>query len=417
MSDGVLLEHKPSLKLSWLRCSAREHWLRLAIGLWIGFAIALTVKGYVTPTYRSTYPAFAAGARDFWQGETEYGSEGYYYGPTFALAFTPFALLPDSIGATLWNWLNLGVFLYATHRFFRDFIATRFPQTYEGLFLVLLLIGSARSLWSAQSNAILIGCVLLAVVEILHKRWWRAALCLAIPVHIKIWPIAIAALLIVQYPKRLLGRFIAMLGLLAALPLLTHSPSYVAYYYHTWKNTLLTRQTQAIRWGGYRDAWTLWETMVGNVDKHVFSAVGLLMAAVVLTWSLAMHWQVSDKRRVLMTTIGLWASWQMLFGPGSERLTLIILAPTTVALVCYCYQEQRGRLMATIGAILAFVIGTGEVERRLLPIWPEAMAVLPIGVVAIVVATIWPHAMFRRLILGMRATRTALTAWRTSPEM
>lgn len=416
MSDGLSYPQTPSLSFAWLRCSAREHWLRIAVCLWIAFAIALTVKGYTKPNYRSTYPSFSTGARDFWRAETNYGREGYYYGPTFAFGFTPFALLPDPIGATLWNWLSLGVFLYATQRFYREFIAVRFPQASAGLFFTLLLMGSARSLWSSQSNAILIGCVLLGAVELLHKRWWRAAFCLALPVHIKIWPIAIAALLIVQYPRRLLGRWLVMVGVLAALPLLTHSPGYIANYYQAWQQSLATRQMEAVRWGGYRDAWTLWESLIGDVDKRMFSVVGLAVAGFVLAWTLGMHWKVRDPRRVLLSTIGLWGAWQMLFGPGSERLTLIILAPATVAMLYECYQLRSGRGIVTLGAVVAFLIGTGSVERMLLPLWPAAVALMPIGVILVAFAFLWPHGTVRGWIASLRASRPAPTPWPTASE-
>ncbi len=39
------------------------HWMRIAIGLWVGFTIAAEVKAWRHPDQHAVYPVFAAGAR------------------------------------------------------------------------------------------------------------------------------------------------------------------------------------------------------------------------------------------------------------------------------------------------------------------------------------------------------------------
>lgn len=382
-----------------------DRWLRLAIILWIILTVILTVKGIMQPTRRSVYGCFAAGARDFWSSQEHYGRDGYYYGPTFALAFSPFAHLPDPVGATLWNWFNVAVFLYALQRFHREVLAPRWPKVTLGALLCLTIIGATRSLYSAQSNALLLALVLLAVVEIVHRRWWRAALCLAIPVHIKIWPLAIAALLILRYPRELLLRWGVIVAMLAAAPLLSHPPEYVVKYYGMWQACLAERQIDAQRWPGYRDAWTLWETLIGPVNKHVYTTVQLGTAAMLAGWCLLAKFKRYDERTTLWTTVNLWTVWQMLLGPGSERLTVIIVAPAAAWLLLKSYQEQRGRVLATISTSLIFVLGTGEVERRLHLLTPWADAAFPVGMLLLSVSLVWP----RDLIAA------SLARWRSSP--
>jgi hypothetical protein len=362
------------------KTSLATHWLRAAIIAWAIFFVVLTIKGAVQPNHRSVYFAFTAGARDFWAGDEFYGRDGFYYGPVFALMMTPFAQLPDPLGAVLWNWFNAAVFLFAVVRFYRDVIAPRFPNILLGTLLVLTLIGSARSIYAAQSNALIIGMILLASVEIVHRRWWRAAFCLALPVHMKIWPLAAAMLLCVRHPKQLIARIAIAIAVLGATPLATHSPSYVARYYGKWKDSLAERQAKAVRWPGYRDAWTLWETMVGAVDKRVYTIVQLSAAAVIFAWCLLLRVRGLDERAALMDTLALWAGWQMLFGPGSERLTLAILAAPAAWLVVQCYAQRRSRVAVTITWLLIFIIGTGAVERKLLPWMSWAHAALPLGV-------------------------------------
>jgi hypothetical protein len=373
------------------KTSLAAHWLRVAFIAWAIFFIVLTIKGAVQPNHRSVYFAFTAGARDFWAGDEFYGRDGFYYGPVFALLMTPFALLPDPVGAVLWNWFNAGVFLFAVVRFYRDVIAPRFGQFMLGALLTLTLIGSARSLYAAQSNALILGMILLACVEIVQRRWWRAAFCLALPVHMKVWPLAAAMLLCVRHPKQLIGRIVIAVTVLGATPLATHSPAYVARYYGKWKHSLAERQATAVRWPGYRDAWTLWETTVGPVNKHAYTIVQLTAAAAIFAWCLAQRLRGADERAALMDTLALWAGWQMLLGPGSERLTLSILAPPAAWLLVQSYTQRQGRLLASLACWLIFIMGTGEIERRLLPIVPWAKIALPLGGALLMLAVVWPH--------------------------
>lgn len=384
----------------------RDRWLRLAIILWIILTVILTVKGIMQPTRRSVYGCFAAGARDFWSSQEHYGRDGYYYGPTFALAFSPFAHLPDPMGATLWNWFNVAVFLYALQRFHREVLAPRWPKVTLGALLCVTIIGATRSLYSAQSNALLLALVLLAVVEIIHRRWWRVALCLALPVHIKIWPLAIAALLLLRYPRELVLRWSAFVAILAAAPLLTHPPVYVVKYYGMWQSCLAERQMEAQRWPGYRDAWTLWETTVGPIDKHIYTAVQLGAAALLAGWCLFAKFKRYDERTVLWMTVNLWTVWQMFLGPGSERLTVIIVAPCAAWLLLKSYHERRGRLLATVSASLIFIVGTGEVERRLLLLTPWADAAFPLGILMLAVALVWPHDAIAQYFARWRTSST-----------
>ena len=66
-----------------------------------------------------------------------------------------------------------------------------------------------------------------AGIAILDKRWWLAAFLLAIPVHIKVWPLAAALLLAACWPRRLAWRLPIAFVAVAALPLLVKSPPWV----------------------------------------------------------------------------------------------------------------------------------------------------------------------------------------------
>ena len=86
------------------------HWMRIAIGLWVGFTIAAEVKAWRHPDQHAVYPVFAAGARR-WLGDEPLYVHGFYYSPAFAAAMAPLGRLPDRVGGVIWGTFNLAVVL------------------------------------------------------------------------------------------------------------------------------------------------------------------------------------------------------------------------------------------------------------------------------------------------------------------
>jgi hypothetical protein len=79
----------------------------------------------------------------------------------------------------------------------------------------------------------------------------------------------------------------------------------------------------------------------------------------------------------------------LLLGPGSERLTYIIVAPVVSWVVLVSFAEKRGRLASSIAWLMCGLLGTGGVERALLPYFAAAPAILPLGVVLLVAWLVW----------------------------
>ena len=123
------------------------------------------------------------------------------------MALAPLALLPSALGGLLWIWLDLGVFFVGLRALMKRILPGPWPAWREGVFLGLVLAGITRTIWSGQSNLLIFGLVALGAAAVADKRWWLAAWMLAIPVHIKVWPLAVAMLLIVCWPRRLALRF------------------------------------------------------------------------------------------------------------------------------------------------------------------------------------------------------------------
>src|SRR5262249_2465060 len=170
---------------------------------------------------------FVIGPRRWWAGVPMYDTLAYYYSPTFAVLFTPFAILPDWLGQAIWGLLSVGLFVWSLRAFYRDVIPNSLPWQAEPIFLILVLAASARGIWSLQSNAILTAGILFGAAAVVRRRWWSAAFLLAAPVHIKLWPIVAGGLLSVQWPKKMIGRFAIACTALAVIPFLTKAPAEV----------------------------------------------------------------------------------------------------------------------------------------------------------------------------------------------
>ena len=105
--------------------------------------------------------------------------------------------------------------------------------------------------WSSAAS-------LLAVVAVERGRWNLAALALAGPILLKVYPLAIALLLLLVYPRQLGWRLTVVLAVGLLLPFALQDPSYVARQYDAWFVKLLQEdRSERIITETYRDCWLL----------------------------------------------------------------------------------------------------------------------------------------------------------------
>ncbi len=388
------------------RLIIRDPHLRQAVTVWIVLAVAVSVKlAWFSHDY-SVYRMFAAGARHWWHNQSLYASytiseglDGYRYSPTFAVALTPFACLPGPLGPIVWSLMSIALLGWAMHVLVRDVLPGCWPLEREARFLVLVAIGSAVGIWSLQSNALVTALICLGLAATLRHQWWKATLLLALPVFIKLWPMALVLLLIAYWPRQLLGRFAVICLALVMIPYLTRPPQIVAWQYREWYLSL-TGPLQS-RWPGYRDVWTMWEEfcrLLGHDPDQPFyhqayTALRLSAAIGVLGWCLWQGRRLAEKGsglisaphgsgelaptpfprgHLLLLILSMWVSWQLLFGPGTEQLTYGIIAPSASWAVLVSIAERRAVwLTCTAWAMLA-LLPSGDIERAVHGVFPGA---------------------------------------------
>tara|TARA_R110002095_G_scaffold199374_2_gene179152 strand:- start:7943 stop:9202 length:1260 start_codon:yes stop_codon:yes gene_type:complete len=359
-------------------------WLKRALILWAVLWIAVSVKFVLQPENKSVYPCFADSSINWWADRSLYDNEvqktGFRYSPTFALAFTPFAILPATFGGMLWSALNIVLLVYALRLLVKEIFPGDWSKFQEACFLILTLAGSARAIWSAQSNSLVFALAVFAAVSMKKERWWAAAFILAAAVHIKLWPAALALLLMARFPRQLTGRFAAACALLFIPPFFTRPLPVVMQQYQDWY-ALLTGPYRTLRQAGLRDAYTLAEHFGTYVDDRVYTLMQLGLAGLALIWCLRLA-KISTSTEAYFTgVLTTWVCWQLLVGPGTERLTFLLAAPIASWALIVSIKENCHPLLASVAWLLLIPLGTGGVERLLLPIATWSPAILPAGII------------------------------------
>lgn len=158
----------------------------------------------------------------------------FKYSPVFALFFGIFAYLPDTIGLTLWNLINVMVFFFVLKR--KD---AAWSDYFPFLFIFLLpeLITSTQN---SQSNALMTGLLVATYLDLEKNRPGRAACWTVLAAFIKVYA-GLGALLFLFYPRKIRFLITAILFtfLLLLLPLLVTTPGQWGAQYQSWGQLLL----------------------------------------------------------------------------------------------------------------------------------------------------------------------------------
>lgn len=205
---------------------------RFSIGLFVFLALSAAVQSLLLPlktfsggtmeyTEYNNYIIFRqafAHLRDGLDLYSYYPAEHwdlFKYTPSFAAFFGVFALFPDAVGMPLWNLLNalalcLGIWYLP-----------RLSPWAKGMACLLVAVEAMTALQNEQSNALIAGCLILALGLLERRRDFLAALCIAGAAFIKIYGIFGFVLFLFYRRKIALSAWgVLAMAIMAALPLL-----------------------------------------------------------------------------------------------------------------------------------------------------------------------------------------------------
>lgn len=344
----------------------RPRVVRLAVIVWVVVLAAVGAKSLVRPNDHTVSTTFTHAGWNWRMGREVYalpdpGYDLFRYSPPAAVSFIPLSYLPDGIGGALWRWLSAGVFLAALLGWCR----LAGLESRRAWAVILVVPFCLQSLNNGQANPLVLGLILAAAVTAATERWTPAALLLAAAVLLKGYPIAVALLLGVVAPGRLLPRLAVAVAAGLAVPFLFGPAGYVADQYRDWW----------ARVGG--DDRTAWPLYLGYQDFHLLLrvvgvqlslgtyrlvqvAAGAVLAGIIL-------WQRRHgvpRPTLLLHAASLGCCWIALFGPATETSTLMLMAPLLAQAVLP--EPGRPRWVRALG-IVSYVLYSAALAALAFP--------------------------------------------------
>lgn len=352
------------------KASRRNAWEKVAWAVWLVALLAILGRVLFTAKdWQSVYPVYHTAADNWRAGNSLYLLVGdtvakpwYRYSPTIAPLLSPFSLLPEKIAGLLWRLLNVVVYLSAFAWWLRAAAPRSLGRSETAVLFLLIVPLSLGSLNLAQANVLLIGLLLATVAASAEGRWPLAAGCSALAASLKIYPLALGLLLAVAYPRRLLPWLLAALLFALVLPFAFQDPLYVAAQYADFLRMLT--QSNQVGWlgaPGNRDLRLLLSVVGVAPSQGVYLALQLGSAAACAALCLALIRLSWPPKRLLTCLLALAVCWMVLFGPGIESCTYILIAPTLAwtlldTLVEPTFAAARALVLSSYGLFLAAIV-------------------------------------------------------------
>jgi alpha-1,2-mannosyltransferase len=344
-----------SFAVSLLRPTRAEFIIRTGIVLWTVFNLVVLVLVWFDPSSHSVVGNYRQGALGWWTGRDIFGPgiDGFLYLPSFAILYSPFAMLGDPWGDILWRIVSVGALTSAVWRAARLFLPARALEVFGTTLLLILPAGSA-ALRNGQATTLMLALMLLGVLAIAERRWWPAAIWLALALAVK--PLAIVLLLLAGVLYRpLAGRLLLCVALVLLLPLIHPDPAAAWHLYGLCLAKLFTAATPDPR---------AWSDITG-----VLSQIGLVASLTTLTLlrlvtalaTLVIAYGAVRRQDGMLAAFDLFAlavCYLMLMNPRTEENTYIMLAAVIGFFAALVWQRERRISQALLLAAFCVAMGT-----------------------------------------------------------
>lgn len=315
------------------------------------------------------------------------------YSPLVHAFLVPFSILPEPWGMMLWRLFEGLSFIAAMHWWLRAVCPESWTGGQRAWVLVLAIPLAIGSLNNGQSNVFMMAGILAGVAAVSERRWNLGAVMLASACFLKIYPIAMAMLLIAMFPRQFAWRLAAALGAGLLLPFVLQDPEYVWRQYGRWFGNL--EGDDRSNWNlyeAYRDVWMLTRISGWTISLSTYRLIQVGVGGILGLLCFRMRFRGEIGRDQLNLALGLGCCWMTAFGPATESPTYILLNATLAWLLVKCWDGETSRwtrLPATISALLFFIAGiavTTPFGRRVLVLGPQPIAAL------LILATLVPLA-------------------------
>ena len=295
----------------------------------------------------------------------------YKYSPSFALSMAVFSWMPDWLGVILFNFLNLGVFLWGLFRLKLS------PERMKYV-LLFLFVEVGISLSSIQTNLLIAGCIMLAFSYLEEENIFVAACFVVATVFIKLFGIVAFALFLL-YPGRIKAIlysafWIVVIGI---LPMIVESPEGLASQYLNWWTLLKDDHSASVglSFMGWIKGWF-------GLDLPKLGVV--LAAAFVFCLPLLKigNYGLNFFRMQILSSVLLWI---VIFNHKGESPTYVI----AMAGVAVWYFSQKPAVTNLVLLWLCLIFTSFSSTDAITPLWITAKYVDPYSLKAVFCSIIW----------------------------
>ncbi len=287
----------------------------LKVLLWLYLAISIGVsihKYFCGPTNYITF------ATSFW--ELIKGIDIYFpvpkiwdykYSPSFSVLFAPMAVLPVFLGSLVWTLLNSFVLYLAVSKL-------EIEQKSKAFILWFIIFEYITSLQNFQSNILIAGLMLFTLNRLDNKNPFWGAFTVAVSFFIKIFGAASGILFFIYPNKKKFLLYGLLWGvIIAALPLMFVSPSWLLHLYESWYKTMSADMS-----GYFGYSVMMLANKLVEVPKLYIQLTGLLILISPLIFSYK-HFSEYKNRLIYTASIMIWT---VIFNHKAESSTFIIAA-------------------------------------------------------------------------------------------
>jgi hypothetical protein len=331
----------------------RIDWPIAARNVWLCLIAGLAIHAFCLPASHTVYDIYLGAARRWLTGDDIYvrTREYYRYSPLFAVALAPLAVLPDGASAAAWKIINSGVFVWGLVAWGRRLSPRRLSRDEIAAQLLLAVPLALHSLYNSQANLMMLGSLLLGMSAAGEGKWNRAALWIAWATLIKGYPLALAMILIVLFPRQFAVRFLASLAAGLLVPFAAARPPVVAIQYQSWWHHL--RDSTELMRERLRSIDQLFVIYVQPLSERTFALAGALAGAAVMLVCLWISRRSGDRRETVFRAFLWFSMWVVLFGPATESCTYVVAAPAIVWAIVEAWHRraswaERGLLVASL---------------------------------------------------------------------
>lgn len=270
-----------------------------------------------------------------------------HYGPLFSIFIAPFALLPDGLGAVLWNVANVLILLWGIYSL---------PISLNKRTIIAWICAheALTALFSFQFNIALTGVILLSFSYLIKKKEIQSAFFIAFGTLVKLYGIVGLAFFFFSQNKLkfIIGCFISFV-VLFALPMVISSPAFVIQSYSDWYHSLAHKNDLNASLTSFQDISLMGivRRATGNINipNAPFLLVGIILFGLPYL-RIKQYKHLGFRLMLLASTL----IFTVIFSSGSESPTYIIAFAGVAIWFMVQQNPKKGWIIALF--IFAFIL-------------------------------------------------------------